>query len=881
MWHSVSLETVIKTFNTNPDTGLSLEEAAQRLTQHGPNRLRRVKKTPWWLLFLKQFNNPLVLILLAAAVITAWLKEYTDTSVILAAVLVNTGVGFYQEYRSGNIFEKLRQIVRVKARVLRNGKVSEVDAEALVPGDIVILKAGMKVPADGRLAKARALRLNEAILTGESTPVKKILTTVPADTALADRNNMCFMGTVVEEGEGTLVIIATGTQTEFGQIAQLTQTAHEEPTPLQQRIGHLGSVLTVFIGASALLIFVSGLLESRNVVEMFTLAVAVAVAAIPEGLPAAQSVVLAISSQRILKRRGLVKHILAAETLGSATVICSDKTGTITEGSMKLEKLLTESADDIGARALAFANEAVVQQGEGGWQVTGDPTDRAKMEYFLTAGDDLESLLAQMPRINFIPFDPTRKYIASFHAEQNSSPVLFVSGAPETLIQQSTSIQTGTQTVPLAANKREELRRTYEALAQEGYRVIAAAYRPLTMKEQPLAAEEQPTKYVAELTFIGLAAIRDPIREDVKETIIKTRSAGVTVVLVTGDHKLTAQAIGRELGLGTAAGTTMEAAELDTLTNEALAERIADIEIFARVNPKHKMRIIQAWQVRKASVAMTGDGINDAPALKAADIGVAVGAATDVTKEAADLVLLDNSFSIIVDAIEQGRVAFDNIRKVTILLLITSFTELVLAFTSLVFKTPLPITPTQILWANLVQDALPSLSLAFEPGEPDVMARPPVKRAEPIVDREGWLMIVLAGIISDLILAAVFLYLHFFTSIALPSIQTFVFAVLSLNILFYIFSIKSLRRSIVRINPFNNSFVIAAVIFGIAMILGAVYIPALNTLLKTAPLPLWSLAAVAGLSFLKVIILELIKWWFNARRKVQATSYAVAPRVGS
>ncbi|RJQ13452.1 HAD family hydrolase [Candidatus Parcubacteria bacterium] len=864
MWHDITLEETIKQLNTDPKTGLTQKEAKERLLKYGRNALPQGKKIPWWLLFLKQFNSPLVIILLAAAGMTAWLKEYTDTSVILAAVIVNTLVGFYQEYRSGNIFEKLRQIVKVQARIIRDKKTFEVDAEEVVPGDIIILKPGMKAPADGRIFQTRHLRMNEAILTGESTPVKKIVGVTEKETPLADQNNMVFMGTTVEEGETIVIVTSTGAKTEVGQIANLTQKAEEVITPLQQRIAGLGKVLTAFVGIAAFLIFVSGLLESRDIVEMFTLAVAVAVAAIPEGLPAALSVVLAVSSQHILKKKGLVKHILAAETLGSATVICSDKTGTLTEGIMKLEKLFTDDADELAMKILALANEAVAERHDNEWQIKGDATDKAKMEFFVNKGGSLEELLEKSPRINFLPFDPTKKYLASFNlGEDKKSTEVFVSGAPEILLGLSSSAWHQNGVLNLTEDKKTELENLYESLAKSGYRVIGCAHAKIQADPKILESQEQPYDYIKDLTFIGLAAIRDPIREDVKETIKITKEAGLGVVMVTGDHRLTAEAIGKELGLNGNPESIMEAKDLDALSDEDLKQKIKGIEIFARVNPKHKMRIIQAWQANGASVAMTGDGINDAPALRAADIGVAVGSATDVTKEAADLVLLDNSFSTIISAIEHGRIAFDNIRKVTILLLITSFTELILSFLALIFKTPLPITATQILWANLVQDALPSLSLAFEKGESDIMKRQPIKRSEPIIDKEGWLMIFIAGIISDLILGGVFMYLHFFTNIPTINVQTFIFAVLSINILFYIFSIKSLRQPITKTKLFNNPFVLAAVAFGLLMVFGAIYHPALNTLLKTAPLPLMSLLAVIGLSLLKVIIIEIIKWRFR------------------
>ena len=864
MWHEISIEGVIKKLNTNPETGLSLEEVDLRTKKFGLNLLPRIKKTPSWLLFLRQFNNPLVIILLVAAVLTAWLKEYTDMSVIMAAVLVNTSIGFYQEFRSSNIFEKLRQIVKVRARVLRDKKIIEVDAEELMPGDIVILKPGIKVPADGRLLSTKSLKVNEAILTGESVPVKKKLGVVAEDASLGDRLNMAFMGTIVEEGEGEMVVTDTAGQTEIGQIAKLTQKAKEIPTPLQERIAHLGRILTIFISLTAIVIFLVGILESRGFVEMFTVTVAVVVAAIPEGLPAALSVVLSVSSQHILRRNGLVKHILAAETLGSANVICTDKTGTLTEGKMKLEQLITED-EKMASQILALANEAVVEISGKGWQVKGDPTDRAKMEFFLEQDMDLEKTLATLPRINFLPFNPNRKYLASFHQiPGKKTEMALVSGAPEALINLSTSFQDKQKTNPLTDSKKKELEEQYEGLAKESYRVIALAYCQFSDGAARLEESEQMAGLIKNMTFVGLAALRDPIRSDVKETIKETLKAGIKVVMVTGDHKLTAEAIGKELGLKTTQGAVIEATELDLMEDEELKNKIKGVEVFARVNPEHKMRIIQAWQANGAAVAMTGDGINDAPALKAADIGVAVGSATDVTKEAADLVLLDNNFSTIVSSIRQGRIAFSNIRKVTIFLLANSFTEIILVISSLILRIPLPITAAQILFANLVEDTLPNFALAFEPGEKDIMERPPIKRKESIIGKEGMVLVFIVGTITNIFLVGIFLIVFFFFDVDLILLRTFIFAALSTDTLIYIFSIKSLRQSIFKTNIFNNHYLLVAVGIGFTLVLSAVYLPFLNNLLRTTPLPFLVMMAVIGLGLLKLTLIELAKWWFRA-----------------
>jgi Ca2+-transporting ATPase len=867
MWHDSAVKETLAQLKTNESSGLSEDEVLLRLEKEGTNILPREKKKAWWQLFLSQFKNPLVGILLVAAIITALLKEWTDTTVIMVVVILNSIIGFWQEFRSSNILEKLQRLITVKARVMRDGKIREIDAEKLVSGDIIILKTGMKVPADARIIICRELETNEALLTGESSPVKKKDKTLLEKTPLADRINMVFMGTVVETGEAKAVVVATGAKTEIGQIAKLTQAAEEEKTPLQEKLGRLGKIITVFVAVSAIIILIIGLLEQRGFVEVFTTAVAVAVAAIPEGLLAALSVILAVAGQRIFKEKGLIKHLTAAETLGSTNVICTDKTGTLTEGKMKVDKIINYGPLQETLLISALANAAITEETEKGTKVRGEPTDQAKMEVFLEKGGKLEQVLTEKPRLAELEFDPTRKYMTSFHRLPNNKIGLYVAGSPEVLLQLSSSLKKKVGREKLNKRKLEALKSQYETLAKSGFRMIGLGYKEISETKTKINFNDNKklTDLVENIVFYGFLAIRDPIRKDVHQSIKTAREAGVKVIMVTGDHKFTAQAIGQELKFNTAPEAIIEGSELDSLSEEELEMRVDQIEIYARVNPKHKMRIINAWQTKDMAVAMTGDGINDAPALKSADIGIAVGSGTDVTKEAADLVLMDNSFSLIPQAIRQGRIAFDNIRKVTLLLLVGSFTELILIMTALILRIPLPITAVQILWANLVEDGLPTFSLAFEPGEKGIMKRKPLKRREGILDKESMAIVFIVGLITDFILVGLFLFFYHFTNLSIEHIRTIIFAALSTDVLFYVFAFKSLQAPITKTNLINNRFLILASIIGFILIGAVIYVPALNVFMETTPLNLMEIGLILGLALLKVGLIEIVKYFFREK----------------
>lgn len=875
MWHLLSSEETLRKLRTKAEKGLSHAEAVERLAHEGKNVLPEGKETHWWNFLLRQFKSPLVYILLIGALLSSILGELVDVGVIILAVFANVAVGFWQEYRSSNILEKLRAIIQVRTVVIRDGAAHEIDAEDLAPGDIILLKSGNKVPADARILSCRHLEINEALLTGESSPVHKISESLQdPDIPLGDRRNMAYMGTIIVSGEGTAVVVETGAQSEIGKIALLTQKTEDDPTPLQQRIGRLGKLIALFVAASAVIIVVVGIIRHHPFHEMIITAIAVAVAAIPEGLPAAISIILAVSAQRIAKRKGVVRHLVAAETLGSASVICSDKTGTMTLGEMHVKNLISYGNDPRARVNLALSNEAIVAFENGVFHVSGETTDVAKMQAFLDSGRNHAELLRDLPRLSLLPFDPLIRYIASLHRNKNKY-ALFLSGAPETILELSADMLEGGKKKKITKEKRKELEATYLDLAKNGYRMLALAEKTYTQQTigENTDLEEKSTRerLVQKLSFVGFVAIRDPIREDVPQALLTARHAGIRSIMLTGDHKLTAQAIGREIGLNGTASTILEGNELDAMSDEEFAEKIAYIEIFARVNPTHKMRIVDALQARGDVVAMTGDGVNDAPALKSADIGIAVNSGTDVAKEASDLILLSDSYSVIVTAIRHGRIAFDNIRKVTVFLLTGSFTELLLIMVPLLLEMPLPVTAVMILWTNLVEDTLPNVALSFEPGESDIMERPPIKKGVSILDTESKFIIFVVGLLTDFVLIGLYIYLQTKTTLPFDHIQTFIFAGLGLDTFFYIYSIKSLRRPIYSYSILSNVYLNIATVIGVGLMIGAIYIPILNKLLGTVPLKPWYWIIIIFLGILKITGVEIAKWFFFWRKDSKVT----------
>lgn len=865
LWHSLKLEEIFKKLDTNRN-GLTEEEAKKRQKEFGLNKLPEEKRLSKVGIFLNQFKNPLIFILLIAALICFFLKEIKDALVILAAVFLNTLIGFFQENKAENTLRELKKIVRYRAKVFRSGNEKETLTDDLVPGDIIIIEAGDIVPADGRLIEVHNLQVVEAVLTGESIPSEKKVMALPETTSLADRENMIYFGTNVVRGKAIAVVTSIGLQTELGKIASLIKETKEEPTPLQKKIGQLAKILGILIAGLAFLILIFGLLVGRSFGEMFLIAVAMTVAAIPESLVIGMTICLALGMQRILKRKALVRKLIAAETLGSITVIAADKTGTLTEGKMKVEEIFSQAEGEITAGKVFFlCNDAVIENPDdefNQWRIFGDPTEQALVLAAGQAGLKKKELDKEFPLVDEMPFDSEKMWMATLHKIKNQisnfKNVIFIKGAPERILKMSKYIRVDEQEQELSENKYQEIEKKYLKSTKEGLRVLAGAYKFTEAKK----LEEEDFK---DFVFLGLAILRDPLRKDVRETIEECRQAGLRPIIVTGDHKLTAQKIALEAGILKSEEKILEGSELESFNKDELRQAVKEINVFSRVEPKHKIAIVDALQSQGEVVAMTGDGVNDAPALKSADIGIALGSGTEVTKQTADMVLLDDNFKTIVEAVKEGRTIFDNIKKIILYLLSSSFTEVILIGGSLIFGLPLPLLPAQILWVNIIQDSLPAMALTNEKTEKETM-REKIKTRRQLLDKEMKFLILLISLVTNLILFGLFWWLYKKTG-NLDYVRTIIFVALGIASLFYIFSCKNLRKTIFHYFPLDNKFLNFSVIFGWLMFVIAFYIPFFQKILRVVPLKITDWIILISFGLINIILIEFGKLIFFMKRK--------------
>ncbi len=861
-------------------------DVKERQKAFGKNEMAAEKPTSSFKIFFSQLKSPLIYILIVAGIITLFLKEYTDSIVIFGAVFLNTIFGFVQENKTSKILFELKKVVKVKAYVIREGSEREVDQADLVPGDVVILQPGGKIPADGRLIESHNLKINESFLTGEWIPAKKKAEALLTNTPLADRDNMVYMGSAIEEGEGRAVVTETGQSTEIGKIAQLIRKSNDEKTPYQEKVSHLSKIIGFLIVFVSFIIFILGALRGRDFFEMFLTSVAVAVAAIPEGLPIAITVILALGMQRILKKQGLVRKMVSAETLGSTSIICTDKTGTLTEGKMKVvgiycAKEILEEKRSAKLNALETENLLILkiatlrsdafvenpQASLGDLIVRGRPTDKALLMAGMESGLTKEDLEKKYPKIDGLPFDPIYKYSASLHKISGNEPILYVLGAPEKILAMSNFFNKNPTEEKLTEKEIEKIKKKFEGLAARGERVLATAHR----KIKGYKPEENLQDLCEGLIFAGLISLNDPLRKDAKEAIRACRAAGMQPVIVTGDHRLTAKAIAQELGFPCQEENIIEGQDLEKMSDDALQKNIEKIKIYARVEPEHKMKIIEAWQAKGKIVAMTGDGINDAPALKKANIGVALGSGTDVAKEASDLILLTDSFSIILVAIEEGRGIIDNMRKTITLLLSQCFSEIILIGVCILGGLPLPILPVQILWANLIEGSPQGVALAFEKSDKGAMKNPPENLKTPLLNYQMRVIIFGFGIITDIFLFTMFFWLYkIWGEPRLPEIRTIIFAALSISTFFYAFSCKNLRKNLWQYNPFSNPYLTGFIFFSFLMLLLAVYFPPLQNLLQTTPLTFMHWIFLLILGIIKLILIEAIKYYFIVRKNTIA-----------
>jgi P-type Ca2+ transporter type 2C len=860
-WYQLPSASALDGLRTSAD-GLTPVEAGRRLGEHGPNVLREgVRRTALGIL-LGQFTDFMILVLLAAAVISGLIGDVVDTIAIVAIVFLNAVIGFVQEYRAERAMEALRAMAALTATVIRGGHTMTVSAAEVVPGDVVVLAAGRIVPADLRLLEAASLRVEEAALTGESVPVEKV--TAPFDgeaLAVGDRKNMAYKGTTVTYGRGAGVAVATGMQTEFGKIATLLQEAGEVKTPLQRRLARFGQRLAVAVLAICGIVFASGLIRGEPPLLMFLTAVSLAVAAIPEALPAVVTISLAFGARTMVAKKALVRKLPAVETLGSVTYICSDKTGTLTVNRMQMEELYCDGALVRNPRAegpwkellraMALSNDATV---DAAGRLVGDPTEVALFAAARDAGIEKAEEEGRFPRVAEIPFDSDRKRMTTVHRAPAGGFVSFTKGAVEVVLAQSTYLLTSAGPAPIRA---DEVLRVSERMAADGLRVLALAMRPWTA----LPTDRTPETVERELTVLGLVAIMDPPREEAREAIQTCRSAGIVPVMITGDHPLTARAIARRLGIGGDGDDgVVTGQELAALPMAEFEERVEKIRVYARVAPEQKLKIVTALQDRGEFVAMTGDGVNDAPALKRADIGIAMGiTGTDVAKEASAMILLDDNFATIVRAVREGRKIYDNLRRFIRYVVTTNSGEIWTIFLAPFVGLPIPLLPIQILWINLVTDGLPGLALSVEPEERDIMRRRP-RPPQDSVFAHGlgvhaiWVGLLMAG----LTLGTQAWFFHAGSS----HWQTMAFTVLCLSQLAHVLAIRSERESLFSQGLCSNKLLLGAVGLTLMLQMATVYVPVLSGAFKTEPLSVAELAlavAVAAVVFVAVEIEKLMK----------------------
>jgi len=915
-WHQLGTGAVLSRLGTDAAQGLSDEEAAARLQQHGPNELvERGLKSPWRIVW-EQVTAVMILILIGAALVEALValqkgsaREWIDVGAILAIVGLNVLLGFIQEYRAEKAMAALKRLAAPLVRVRRGGRVHEIPARELVPGDLVLLEAGSVVPADLRLVEAANLRAQEASLTGESLPVDKSLAALGGgEIPLGDRHNMLFMGTSVSYGRGTGAVVETGMATELGRIATLIQGVEGEKTPLQRRISQLGVALALAILGIVALMVLMGALRGGSLLEMLMAGVAVAVAAIPEGLPAVMTITLALGAQRMLRRGALIRKLPAVETLGSVTVICSDKTGTLTENRMQVVVLdaaghaadltpavrrghpvldttdrperLPEPSQELLLAAGALCNDALLQpvEGDSGVHVAvGDPTEGAILIAAAHYGLWKARLEATFPRVAEAPFSSERKRMTTVHravleGEGGSSSaevetaslrerfrehrlVAFTKGSPDGMLAISDRILVENTIRPLTPEWRRRTEDANNRLAQSGLRVLGVGYRPVD--ELPQDGEVEALE--AGLTFVGLVGMIDPPRPEVRDAVATCRAAGIRPVMITGDHPLTALEIARQLGIAPPGdGHILTGQDLTAMSQEELERAVEMVAVYARVSPEHKLRIVEALQTRGHVVAMTGDGVNDAPALRKANIGVAMGiTGTDVSKEASRMVITDDNFATIVSAVEEGRTIYDNVRKFVKYIVTSNSAEVLVMFLSQAFAMPLPMTTLQILWMNLVTDGVPGLALGLEPTEKDAMRRRPFAPGESIFSRGIGRHIVLIGLLLALVSFGVG---YWGWSTGRAAWGTMVFMTLTLSQLGHALAVRSNRESLFRIGLGSNKLLLAAVLVTLALQLLVVYLPPLQALFGTRPLNGGELGVSLAASTLVFWAVELEKW---------------------
>jgi P-type Ca2+ transporter type 2C len=887
-WHSLTIDEAIEHLNTHMTDGLGTEEVRRRLVEFGYNELREAPRPTFWARLWDQFNNFLVLFLIAASIISFIMGDFIEATAILAIVILNGALGVIQESRAEEALAALKKLTAPEAQVIRDGKQQVIPTRELVPGDVVILETGNFVPADVRLVEAVNLRIDEASLTGESVPVQKRAdTTFDREIPLGDRHNTAYMGTVISYGRGRAVVVTTGMNTQFGLIAQMVQSLESEPTPLQRKLEELGKTLGIGALAICALVFLIGVVRFLvspvpgvnlidEILEMFMVAVSLAIAAVPEGLPAVVTICLALGMRRMIQRHALLRQLSAVEALGSSTVICSDKTGTLTQNAMTVVRLwadgdiyqisgegylpkgsFTLRGEEVNPQEVpgislllksfmlcsdAYIETSGIDSGQLSYRMVGDPTEGSLVVVAAKAGYWRNEVETQLPRVAEIPFDSERKRMTTIHQREGTpdgAPALeeepylaFVKGAPDVVLSLCNRYYCDGKIIPLTERDYRQILNTNADLASQALRVLGAAVKE--MNELPPPEEIQPYNIEKDLIFIGLAGMIDPPRPEVSPAIQIARQAGIKTVMITGDYPNTASAIAREINLLGPEGKLITGKQLDELDDNAFWNIVDDVDVYARVSPQHKVRIVEGLQKRRHVVSMTGDGVNDAPALKRADIGVAMGiTGTDVSKEAAAMVLTDDNYASIVSAVEEGRVIYSNIRKFVFYLLSCNVGEILIIFLATLLGWPLPLTAINLLVLNLLTDGAPALALGLEKGDPDIMNHPPRNPDEPVINKTMLWRIVFQAIADTIAVLGVFRIALYLYPGFITHAQTIAFTTLSLSELLRAYTARSEHYHIWQVGVFNNRYMQYAVFASLTILLAIIYLPALDPIFNT------------------------------------------------
>lgn len=886
-YYKLGIDEIAKSLDSNLTKGLGSDEGSERIVKYGHNALKEAKAVSPFEIFIGQFKDFIVWVLIGAALVSGFLKEWVDAFAIIGIVILNAILGFIQEYRAEKSLAALKKLSSPNSKVIRDGVIAIIPSAEIVPGDIIEVEAGDHIPADGRLIYISPnFTASEASLTGESTPVTKgTLALEKDDVPLADRTNMVYMGTSVSSGKARAIIIETGMSTELGKIAGMIQTIEREDTPLQRKLEEFGKWIVYVCFVLVGMVFVMGVLRGGKIIDMFLTAVSLAVAAIPEGLPAVVTIALALGVQRMVKRHVLIRKLPAVETLGCTTVICSDKTGTLTKNEMTVQMVYaggkTFSVTGIGyepkgefrfnnvkvdvaanpelKNALlcgTLCNGALVVHNDGVYKVVGDPTEGAILVAVEKAGMSKEGLTNEFPFVEEIPFDSVRKMMTVVRKDKDKITA-FVKGAPEMVLQNCTKIEDGGKVRAITLVDKEKILEANIQMADNAMRVLGVSYRHLDK-----SIDKYDEKVLEkDLVFTGLLGMIDPPREEVKAAMKECKTAGIRTVMITGDHKNTASAIARQLGFFGEGDMALSGEELDKLSEMEFKDIVEKTPVYARVSPEHKLRIVSAWREKGEVVAMTGDGVNDAPAVKEADIGVAMGiTGTDVTKEVSDMVITDDNFASIVAAVSEGRGVYDNIKKFVHYLLSCNAGEILVMFTASLFGLPAPLLPIHILWVNLVTDGMPALALGVDPVSPDVMKRPPRPKHESIVTKQRAYTMLWQGALIAFCSLTAFSFVMFVEKEGLGRARTAAFIVLSCAQLFHSFNCRDAVKSLFKIGVFTNMKLIYANLVSFVLQMGAVYLPFAQKVFKTEPLGIFDWFMVITISSVPLWAMEIVKF---------------------